>query len=834
MIEIIRQQMERDAAREGAQAAVAVRNAQRQSLAHHLILLSGAFLGFTVIYLSIQKSWVGTLGGRAAWIGTLMVIVLAEFFRPNQKVLRWVGQSLDTFVERWRMVRATDFLVVHYWVSIALIWIPFTLWSIDALIRAQYWIFPGDPAFLQNREHIAQAFTYSAGLLGAQLTLFTFILSHVLGRYSGSLASAIIWHRSIVALVSFGVLSLGLLGIAQIWGYPQTFSSLPHVVIILCFPALLVSVFVSLGSINTEQAIIYAGKHFANRLRRRFKGPWPHPENISWVWRALASYGLALRSPDRISPLIPPARSVNEAIVASRTLFNAANISLQAGQEEALGASLSGLVLIANAYVERRKAYYAADDLFFSYLNDQMAALMGAAVKASNQQLLTNVVSTAGMFGYLSLKIGHFPKDSRVQEEGRGPKGHSLVIHWIGILKEAFLASHTLLRTSAPFEALSQLKGIAGASLRENVVEVVTFTYLPTLQEIQRTCLVGKDSYYMTLAGQCLRDLLMVWYYPILQRDCGIAIHYTHERMLTATKEMALLQMAVRPGPTFDFSDAPNVLTGRTASDTVILQDIFFALAHRERSEAWEHRACVDQLKSLFDLIAVLGCVSAKGSIGSSQYFAEAFYEMAYFVLRGVPGLPLQGVEELEKSIFKTWIALYQCYRQSTHPGAYDADHSLFAALGLASALCAENGRSSLKTQIISGTRAILEFVRKEASNTNQSVPDETWDYLQLVGAWTKGLLGEDALAEEIIVAVSSGRPFVTSAFGFIGSSGGPLSSLGYPTIMHHDYFFPNLLHSQQYLNKDDWKRFHNLQSKALAVGVLSPFAEEIERRRGR
>ncbi len=828
MIEMIRQQMEREYALEEAGALSKLKTSRMRSAAHYLIFLCAAVIAYALLFTVATRSDLGNFQ-YLGWLLALIAIAVSEQARTDVRTQDKVISFLEKADRRLNFGLRTDFLFLHFWASVAFLWLPL-LWNLTGFFSHRHWIEPSTTAFAPIKETINQAINYSAGLLGVQLTLFTFILGTVLGRYSGRLAGTIIRHRSIFSLVIFGLVSLTLLGAGQLWGLPDTLIRTPTLITILCLPALVITVFTTLSCIQTESAILYFGKTEAFKLRRQFKPPWPQNDKESWFWKSLVYYGLYLRDVDNFSPLSVPQKPINRATRACRTLFNAANVSLQAGQDEAFEASLTAILLIAAGYTEGRTKYFAGDDLFFSFLNDQMAAVIGAAAKAPNQSLISTAVKTSGVLGLLSLQIGNLPE---TKEAGHDiAKGHTLVIFWIGLLKESFLASHRLQRTSAPFEALTRLKAIACTALDSGFAEVASLTYTSTIREIQATCITGKDSYYTTIASQCLKDLLSVWYYPILRDKCHLGIHHTHRQMASTVLELAKSQILLRPGISFDFSDVPNTLTGKTASDTVILQDVFFAIALRTRKEPWEHRACVQQLKEILDLNSEIGCIAAAAGQGLAEYFSTSLFEMAYGVFRGIPDLPSELQDELEGYVFEAWSALSRGQANAPYLTAHQSREAMFAVLGLAAANVASSPREAMKLHLQAAIGSILTQAKTKLAIRPYVDMDDDWAYLQLTGAWAKELLKDAVLAEEIASTITQGKPFRTSSGLYTGSST-ILTSLGYPEVFpHNDFHFPPLRNIRRYISKDQGNEFIALQNSAVSDAVLLAFACDIRERR--
>lgn len=824
MIEMFRQQMEREYSLEEARALAKVQSARRRTIAHYFILASAAIIGFALLS-TASNSDIGKLR-YLCWALAIAVLAVGEQARTNQSAQDFVSTHIARVFQYFDFNVKSDFLWWHFWASLLLLWAPL-LWGLGKLWPLGPLVAPTDPLFAVTKEISAQALNYYAGLLGAQLTLFTFILSTVLGRYSSRLAGTIIRHRAIISVVAFGLIALAVLGFSQLWGLPSSMLGLPRLLTVLCLPALVISVFLTLDCIQTQGAILYFGKTEAFRLRRQFKPPWPTNDHERPFWKVLMYYGLYLKSIERSSPLSIPQSSINQATVACRTLFNAANISLQEGQDEIFEASLTSVIMVAAGYTEGRTKYFSSEDPFFSFLNNQMAAVISAAAKAPNQSLISTATRKAGILALLSLKIGHLPKSE--QDDGRVAKGHSLVLYWIGLLKESFLESHTLLRTTAPFESLDRLRAIAFSALESQLAEVASLTYLSTLKEIHGTCLAEKGSYYPTLASRCLRDVLSVWYYPILRESCGLGIHHIHKQMAAAVLDMAAKQLISKPDITFDFSDVPNTLTGKTSSESILLQDIFFALAHRPHKEGWEQRTRIEQLKEVLSLTVQIGCLAAASDHGLAQNFSTALYEMAYLVFRGIPGLPTELQADLEDHIFKSWGFLYTCQSKSSGIVAHQSSQEMFAILGMAASQYSVTPKESLKTLLQSTMRLVLTRVQDKAKKDSSPITDDDWEYLQLLGSWARNLIADNNLADEVATLVAT-KP----SRGIWGGSSTPLGSLGYPTVFHADFHFPNLRNIRAYVNRAQWEQFGAMQERALSENQLASYAREIRAVRDR
>jgi hypothetical protein len=829
MFEEGRQLMEREAYLQGMLATETLRTNRRVSFVHYatfLIAASIAFI-FLLVILTVSevypayRSFIRIAGVLLAGI----VVLTAEILRSNSRYLQSMGVRSKALSELFKGRWNRDFLFPQFMVSCIILWMPMIIGFILFFTRSNGWIWPGDPEHDQIKNIIHEVMPFTAGLLGAQLTLFTFVLGHFLGRYSSNLASAVVRHKAVMSVVGFAFLGFATLGFDLLFGYPDRFSFWPILVGILTACCLLLTVWITLAGIAADRAIEYAGLYFAKRIRRTIKKPLVHPEKDEGIfWRILTSYGLDFRDPERLVPLVPPPKDQDKAIRFFMGLFNAANKAIQDGQQEVLHSSLRGIHDVAIAYTEKRKHYIGGDDQVFSYINDQMASLIKASAKSPNQHMITDIITGTGFLGRLTLKIGKYPNtiNENIEKEQRD---NSLVMYWFDLLKEGFEISHTLMRSTAASESINQMEYIAIEALKEGYSEVILYCYLPMLRQIHQICLRQIDAYHTTLSSETLRSLLKVWFYPLLDQKCKVPIYHFHAKALDTLREMALQEIKLNIPLALGFNNVVHILTSKIATDRITLQDIFCMLALRRWKDERERSIIAEEMESLIKLIVDLGAEAISSKQALSKYYGEALYEMGYIVLRGINELSPELQQELEGAIFDAWERLTPLYYENKDTACFDWEHPMFALLGYGMGAYKKRPRDLLKNHLLSCVRLYQQLIQEESKEPSFQISNETMGYLQLVGAWTSYFLNELTLATEIQGFIERNRNHSFPSLSFRSK----YCRFGYPTIIDFDFFLPNLNNIGVYLTQTDWKEFADIQASVMSDEVLIPYAQRIK-----
>jgi hypothetical protein len=165
--------------------------------------------------------------------------------------------------------------------------------------------------------------------------------------------------------------------------------------------------------------------------------------------------------------------------------------------------------------------------------------------------------------------------------------------------------------------------------------------------------------------------------------------------------------------------------------------------------------------------------------------------EIGYFILRGVPGFADEDQANVEEALFRAWDVMASMYCADQSTSSHEWEHPMVGLLGLAIATIASEGADRLRDHVLRCVRRFRDLVQEDEERDGR-VADHIWDYLQLLGAWTTAFLATPDLGEEILNAVSRGRPF---SFGLGGIASGGRTRygiLGYPEIFYHDFGLPN------------------------------------------
>lgn len=824
-----RQLMEREAYLQGMLATETLRINRRTSFAYYATFLIATSIAFILLFViltisevySAYRSFILIAGVLLAGI----VVLTAEILRSNRRYLQGMGARSKALSELFKGRLNRDFLFPQFIVSWFFLWMPMIIGFILFSTRSNMWIWPGYPEHDQIKNIIHEVIPFTAGLLGAQLTLFTFVLGHFLGRYSSNLAIAVVKHKAVMSVVGFTFIGFATLGFELLFGYPDSFSLWPILVGILTACCSFLTVWITLAGIAADRAVEYAGLYFAKRIRRSIKKPLVHPEKDEGIfWRILTAYGLDFRDPERLVPLAPPPKDQDKAIRCFMGLFNAANKAIQDGQQEILHSSLKGIYDVALAYTDKRKHYIGGDDQVFSFINDQMASLIKASAKSPNQHLITDIITRTGFLGRLTLKIGKYPNTINgniVREQRENP----LVMYWIDLLKEGFEISHTLMRSTAASEAIKQMEYIAIEALKEGYSEVFMYCYLRTLRQVHQTCLRQIDAYHSTLSGECLRSLLKVWFYPLLDPNCKVPIYHIHAKALETLKEMALQEIKLNIPLALGFNNVVHTLTTKIATDRITLQDIFCILALRRWKDERERSVVVENMKSLIGLIADLGTEAISTKQALSINYGEALYEMGYIVLRGNNEFTPELQKELEESIFDAWERLTLLYCRNKDTNCYNWEHPVFALVGYGMGIYQKRPSVELKDRLVNCIQVYQKLIQVENQKPGNHISEESMSYLKLVGAWTSYFLNEHTIATEIKSFIEKTPIHSSSSFSFLSR----YDRFGYPTILDMDFFLPNLNNIGIYLTQTDWKEFADIQASVMSDEVLIPYAQRKE-----
>lgn len=755
--------------------------------------------------------------GGMVFAAIILVICQAVRFSARQtaRIARWIRLIIEPVRRRLRQ----DFLAPHFAAALLFVWLPFGLTVIAGISETRMWIWPNYVVFNFTEGIRTLTLAFAGALLGAQLTLFTFVLGNLIGRFSGDLAETLVRHRAVVSIVLFPLLILAATGFASTFGYPDGLVGWTRAWLVLLFLCLVLSVLVTARGIATEHAVRYVGFSFAKKIQRLVQPPIAKlDQRPGLAWRAIAWCGFDFRDPARGDLSGAPA-SASRAILLIRPLFNVLNQAIRDGQHEVFDAGLEAIYAVITAYTERRRLYFGSEDPTFSFLNDQFAGILGAASKENNQYLITDATEYVGAIGCLTLRIAPYPQNDFEEKSVTVHSSHDLVIAWFRLLQESFQLSHSLMRSTAASAALIQARSLAAAALQRRYVDVVNYTYLPTVENIHAMCCLTADAYHTHLAGECLHDLLQLWVFSFAVGRCDMRIH---EAMVNAIKALFEAQMS-RPRQLMDPNEPISLLTAKTSDQVPILQDVWF-VAFSMPGDVDTRRIRMSQALDLLELFPSWVRRATETRQILIQYLIQAFYEMAYGALRSLDLLPPRVGTEVVDKIFDCWDELLDFLAQPGHERVFEWEHYLFSVTGYVMPRCQREPESRLKERVRQSLLKFATIVQRRRSNADDRVPTELYDYLQLVGAWTARFLSDEVLAGTIVKILADFYPRRDPLYG----SSEPFGSLGYPTLHHSDFFLPNLMNIRVHVTQEQWAEFQQIQDRVMAPEVLVPYANSI------
>ena len=859
MFDIILESMQKDAADEAQAVARLVKHNRTIAIIHHLFALSAGFVAYLALLLGF--SFVdkypkdGTKISIAALGLSASILVVSTLLKRNRSFLTLMDRIVSSAASTIEKARQGNPFFAHLCLALLLIYLPLFVLVIVVILSKSPWIVVTNASSQMFIDPVKQLITFTAVILPVQVALFTFMFAQLLGKYSSGIVGALYRVPVILLLWLYPIISLLLLNVASLYGYPESLKGvLAFFFASLNVICLAITIWVANTGTQADKVITYAGNQFSHRVRRRTKKALPEPAGGNQLWALLNYLGLNWRDPDRMILFSPPAKAmvVTNRLLAS--LFNVANKAMVEGQQEVFVSALIGIEKVIAAYIEKRASYFGTTDPVISYTIDQMASLLSASSKSSNEYLITDVVRCIGHGALLSLLIDVLPrKKDPSAEERMTHDNHPLTGSWMGLLGEAFELSHTLMRSTAANETINQLARIALFAFRREYGGVVFVGYLPKIREIHSICIARTDAYHLMLGGDCIAKTMGVWSVVTKKYGQWACKENLNEQMVNTIFGMAITQFAVEKLPSFNFKDATTVLTTKVDRDRSIIQDTFFITVFRSFSKWWEEKEIVNDLRQIINLVVNLAGGAVENKIAGIDSYTEALYEISYVVLRGLPeqykkletknaeddaefSRPIPSAQEtLEKELFDAWSRMFPVFFKSESHLGLDWKQHFFGIIGIGMVRYRDQKRDSLKSALIRLIQEYLDLCLKENRTRDHGIREWGWDYLQLTGAWTLYFLKEEGLARAVAKEVAQGRPFHYSTMGIMGSSHGRYGTYGYPEAsLHSDFFLPWLrnLQPQEYLTKHEWDTFRLWQEALMNEEVLMPFYHIVEETR--
>lgn len=790
MLNLLRPQIEADAAEKGKQYLTRIRFSQTRNKLMWSVFGASFLLAFVVVLSSvvIATRHVRTSPWIYVGIGIAAVIVaVGEHFRTDLAFLNRQTHSAWVSVAKLRIWINSDFLFPHLLTAYGFVVAPAVLSALLLKILSVDWAKPGTANYTAFADLLKQLIAFAGTLLAAQIALFNFMFTQLLGKYSSALAVAVSKHR--VVRVLRGYLTVLLVGFLffYLFGFPDALPKVAFPLVLSLAATLIVTIWVSNTGIRVDQAILYAGRHGAALIGRLIKPPIL---KRSRFWNAMAAFGLDWRNPERVVVTLPPQQASSAAMTLAAGLFNAAHKSIQENQHETFWSSLLALSFITEAYVKRRRDYLGSSDQFLTYLNDQLAALAKAAAKAPNEYMVTNTVTIVGTIGAAALEVGRGP-DIPQAPKPQYPESHPNFVHWQGLLEECFQLTHGLMHTTAASEVLAQLIKLTKKSINLGYAEDASMNFPAELSRIYAICLAKRTTYLLSLAGQCVTAIMDVWNYSLGRRETAMA--GVSKAMCDTVKNMLVAFQAVEKNASFDLKDPVTIVTSKLSEEQVTLQDIALSILSRPVKEEWERRYAQTEFEQLLDMVSELVKQEAAKEISFARQYGDAFYDFAVLVFTVLPNdwnepksehekyfhIERESVQEkFENKIAETVKELIPLYHRAAMPVLH-WEHGLFSIIGMAAAIYCETGRESARLLAEDAILCYRNLIAAEREK-RERVRDDDWDYLQLTAVWVRHLLKDDGLADALVNEIATGRPF---RFGMFGGSKHGWGGYGYPNI---------------------------------------------------
>jgi len=784
-----------------------------------------------------------------------LLVIVSQILKRNASFIRVLlhGQARASNYLRTRAF--FDPLYYQFHVTLMLLCLPLlVLWIVTVLCwngTAEVWVLAGSDEHVRNLEAIKQFTSLALAITSAQIALFTFMFSYLLGRYSSQIVKSLITHRAVFFAWVSSIGALMLLLVYSSYGYPRALETLiTPLFVSLTILCLIVTIWVCVSGIHPERAVLYAGARFGRTVRRRVKKSILVFEGKpSRFWLVLRWFGLDWRDQERMKLYEPPSKGLPWVSRCLASLFNAANKAIEENQQELLSHSLMAILTLLQSYVERRKSYYGSKDSVLTEANNQMAALLKAACNSSNEYMPTLIVRCIGKIGALSLQIEEQPPIQETTSPfGPVPKRHELSLLWAGLLEEAFELTHPLQRTTAPYEAISQLTFMGTLCHKKEYFDPMATRFFSNIQKMHAVAVAHADVYHRELGRKCLEAVMTIFALASQDNRKYSSTYRPFDQCLTALAAMAKGQFLLDALPDFNLNGCGSILTRKSSSDSIVLQDIFYATLSRPISEDWQLTMTISDLHKIISLVADLAQIAAMKRAADNGIFITAFYEISYLVLRGLPksienqedsvksDIPLfrpyiSSQDELDTEVLTVWRQLFSIFFDNRIIG-WDWEWYMCAVLGIGFANIEGRKTELLYNELQESVQHLRQHVVKTQSVQSRNI-DHWWPYLQLLGAWMSGFPVKDAaLSIEIAVEVGKLKPFRSFMHGSSGQS--QFEPYGYPLINWGDFALPkpqNLL-PQGYMSQDDIQQFLKWQASLMSSDLLLPYYEEVEKTR--
>lgn len=828
--------------------------------AYYIASFVTALTGFGILFITYiirDKFPSYTAIITASGIITSSIVVLSGLYLKRTAVfLNWIITRIVHLRQYVDSRRSYDPFFYHFYVTIILVYIPFFLLIALCIFKWDQIIYPNSPLHNETLENLKQFLSFALAITGIQLALFSFMFSHLLGRYSYRIVGALNTHKAVLSLWVFPIASLACLWIFMVYGFPKKIHNLLTPTFLLTdISCLAITIWTLNSGINPEYGVLYTSRKYCSLIKRKFK---PLTVNYnskpSYFWRVLGCFGLDWRDPERLRPFEPPVRSSSLAKELICDLFNTANKSIQDNQQTMLAKSLAAILNVHQTYINIRKSYYGSRDVVLEQINNQMTALLKAAAKSPDEYMVMLVVRATGAIGVMVQDIETLPlpvEDNSPLGISRSPKTHEMSLLWAGSLVEGFEYSHTLMRSTAASEAIIQLTNIALAALRHEYYGSITSLYFTNIGQIHQTCISSPDAYHRELGRQSIASIMKVWL-RVAGKPSPYAggIYDTYDQCVKTISMFSIGQFSLDKHIVVDFNGTGTQLVSKTNDQHIVIQDIFYITMKRSISKKWERRTAINDLSKTMKLISTLATTAVEKSAIDSWQFVKAFYEIGYLIVRGLPDslvivheddeFPLlniqevSGQDELESELYDIWRKIYSLFF-GNHINGSDWESYLVGLLCIGLNVNSNRKSEALNEQLVKCITVMKQLIEAEQTKNKRNI-DKQWAYLQLVGACLYHFNNEGKLlAENIADSIASQGPSRNHMFG--SSSTSKYAIYGYPTVMgHFDFSIPRLgsIENGEYLSEKDIENLIIWNTQVTNEKMLIKYYEKIEEARRR
>ncbi|MBN2182628.1 MAG: hypothetical protein JW715_12010 [Sedimentisphaerales bacterium] len=832
---------------------------RRTSIAHYFFSFLVAVIAFVILFVThISSPYNEDLKYYILTFGIILsgvLVIVSQFLKRNSNFIRYLihvhGNASNYIKKRTFM----DPLYWHFFTILLILCIPLLLLFVMTIItwngNSEIWVTVGSESHNLHVESIKQFSSLILAIVSAQLAIFTFMFSYLLGRYSSQIVKSLMTHHTVLLLWAFSIAVLLLLWIFYLYGYPYLIEDYinPIFITIIIF-SLIMTIWVCVSGIHPEKAVLYAGKKFARKTRKHVKkSTLVLEKKFSKFWAVFNWAGLDWRETERFKLYEPPSKGLPFVMGYLSNLFNAAYKAVEENQQDLVHNSLIAILNVLKTYIENRKTYYGSRDNVLNETNDQMAALLKATCNSPNEHMSTLVIRCIGNIGLYSLQIEERPSvEVPNLLYGPPPKRHEISLLWTGLLKEAFELTHKLQRTTAPYEAIDQLKLMGIISHNNEYFETMATTFFSNIMNIHTTSVNNKDEYHRLLGQKCIEAIMYI--FALTSQDsrtynCSIDFR-PFNQCVHSLKRMAQGQFLIDKN-NFTFEGFGNILTSKTKESQIILQDIFYLIMEQNVSEDRQKSIVINDLENLIDLVAEFAKIGISQGAVDCGMFINAFYEIAYLIIRKSPesmkkyecerksDIPVlyerpSTQDQKEAKIFTVWRDLFSVFFDKRIIGL-DWEQKMCAILGIGFTNINIRESELLKNQLLECIDLLRNRVIKTQIENNRNV-DHWWPYLQLLGAWVSEFVKESKISIEIASEVGKLKPFHSYLHGYSGQS--KFEAYGYPSVFHGDFFIPrmNNLMTQGYITEKDIKQIICWQEMLMNEDLLISYHKEIEKTR--